>query len=168
MISNNQCFIPREKAYKNLFILVKIIVCYLDHEINRLNQSTTIIQQAIINKIFVKEFDQHKTSQLKQTCSKHSKEIIMFNVNVDKSDQQTSAVQNVLTKIILAQKKQKKENLQFIINEIKQLKDYYNNSLSESIDENKIGLIIYFYQNVKCKSDSIIKHDLLYKIIKRS
>ncbi|CAD8130475.1 unnamed protein product [Paramecium sonneborni] len=251
-IGNFNYNIPQEKTQKQKDIeLIQLIQESLQSQsksqyfsqimesIDQIRQSTPIIQQANINKMSVKEFDQHKTPCLKQTCNKHSKEIIMFNLNLNQPNFSRLACVECIEEVpiqyislkeankrwklfvgqqedLIVKNNFRRENtFNTVIKEVKQLKDYYNDSLSEmlisidqqlqknntdiqdiinlqekqlfELDEQLIQKIIdflsfedknkhlielqekqdrldyLFYQNIKCKLDSLIKHDLLCK-----
>ncbi|CAD8207581.1 unnamed protein product [Paramecium pentaurelia] len=207
--------------------------------IDLIRSSVPINQQAKINEIPAKEFYQNKTPCLNQICNKHNKEIIMLNVNHTEPKFgrlacveciQENPIQYISLKeannmwntfigqsedLISKHNFRREKTFKMVIEEIKQLKDYYNNSLSEmlssideqliknnkkfldflklenkqifDLDEKQVEKMIdllsqqdknkhilqqqekqdrldkLFYQNVKSKLKTLIKHDLLCK-----
>ncbi|CAD8058027.1 unnamed protein product [Paramecium primaurelia] len=211
--------------------------------IDQIRSSIPITQQAKINETPAKEFDQHKTPCLNQICNKHNKEIIMLNVNYNEPKFgrlacveciQENPIQYISLKeannmwntligesedLISKHNFKREKTFKMVIQEIKQLKNHYNNQLSEmlssideqliqnnqefqdflklenkqifELDEKQVEKMIdllsqqdknkhilqqqekqdrldqLFYQNVKSKLETLIKHDLLCKITRK-
>ncbi|CAD8215293.1 unnamed protein product [Paramecium octaurelia] len=244
--------IPKQQVYKEKDLaLVQLIQESIESQyksqnfieimesINLIRSSEPINQQANINQIPTKEFDQHKTPCLNQICNKHNKEIIMLNINYSEPKFgrfacveciQENPIQYVSLKeannmwntfigqsedLISKHNCKREQMFKLVIEEIQQLKDYYNHSLSEmlssideqfvknnqeiqdflklenkqifELDEKQVEKMIdllsqqdknkhilqqqdkqdrldqLFYQNVKSKLETLIKHDLLCK-----
>ncbi|CAD8214049.1 unnamed protein product [Paramecium octaurelia] len=251
-IGNFNYNIPKQLCYKEKDLaLVQLIQESIESQsksqyfiqimesINLIRSSEPINQQANINQIPTKEFDQHKTPCLNQICNKHNKEIIMLNINYNEPKFsrlacveciQENPIQYVSLKeannmwntfigqsedLISKHNCRREQMFKLVIEEIKQLKDYYNHSLSEmlssideqfeknnqeiqdflkqenkqifELDEKSVEKMIdllsqqdknkhilqqqdkqdrldqLFYQNVKSKLETLIKHDLLCK-----
>ncbi|CAK70849.1 unnamed protein product, partial (macronuclear) [Paramecium tetraurelia] len=251
-IGNFNYNIPKPQTYKEKDLaLIQLIQESIESQsksqnfiqimesINLIRSSESINQQASINQIPTKEFDQHKTPCLNQICNKHNKEIIMININYNEPKFgrlacveciQENPIQYVSLKeannmwntfigqsedLISKHNCRREQMFKQVIEEIKQLKDNYNHSLSEmlssideqfaknnqeiqdflkqenkqifELDEKSVEMMIdllsqqdknkhilqqqdkqdrldqLFYQNVKSKLETLIKHDLLCK-----
>ncbi|CAD8204020.1 unnamed protein product [Paramecium pentaurelia] len=140
--------------------------------IEKIKFKTPNNQQMNINQIPTKEFEQHKTPCLNQICSKHNKEIIMLNLNLNEpefsrlacveciedchiqyislkeANKRWNEFQGQQTDLISKHNFKREKTFNVAIKEIKQLKDYYNDQLSEiliSINEQ----LIQNTQNIK-------------------
>ncbi|CAD8185149.1 unnamed protein product [Paramecium octaurelia] len=207
--------------------------------IELIKSSVPINQSANINQMPAKEFDQHKTPYLNQICNKHNKEIIMLNINqtepefgrlacvecieenpiqyisLKEANKRWNSFMGQSEDLISKHNFKREQQFNMVAQEVKQLKDYYNEQLSEMIKnidlqltknnsdiqdfiklenkkifeldekqvENMINLLSQkdqnkkileqqekqdrldqlFYQDIKYKLDSLIKHDLLCK-----
>ncbi|CAD8214857.1 unnamed protein product [Paramecium octaurelia] len=223
--------IPKQQIYKEKDLaLVQLIQESIE---SQYKQQVLVNQQANINQIPTKEFDQHKTPCLDQRCNKHDKEIIMLNINdnepkfgrlacvqyiirqLKRGEQYVEYLYWIIKRFDIQTQLQKRINVKLVIKETQQLKDYYNHSLSEmlssideqfvknnqeiqdflklenkqifELDEKQVEKMIdflsqqdknkhiiqqqdkqdrldqLFYQNVKSKLETLIKHDLLCK-----
>ncbi|CAD8118113.1 unnamed protein product [Paramecium primaurelia] len=115
--------------------------------------------------VVTKEFEQHKTPCLNQICSKHNKEIIMLNLNLNEpefsrlacveciedcpiqyislkeANKRWNEFKGQQTDLISKHNFKREKTFNVAIKEIKQLRDYYNDQLSEiltSINEQLI------------------------------